>query len=100
MKCSSENIGFKPYIRVNIPRNWEIILKRHKCVGKFVDAVYSNAVKGTAGYSRKKQYDIIGYTIRVILHNEGWFKAFFRSYYTTKMEIIIQELNDLKEQER
>lgn len=38
-------MGVKGYIKENIPRSWDIILRRNKCLGSFIEQFYQAIVK-------------------------------------------------------
>lgn len=96
MERVTKGSGFKAYIKLNIPYEWEQVLRKHKAFSKFVDVVYLHAKKGTVGYSSVyHKHNRMGEMIRAILSNPSWLKAFLRAYYKDSMEQMIEELNTL-----
>lgn len=55
--------GVKGYIKFNIPQSWDIILRRNKCLGSFIDQFYEKIVKEK--HKNKYYYQI---TIRNARH--------------------------------
>lgn len=45
-------VGVKGYIKDNIPRSWDIILRRNRCLGSFIEQFYQAIAK------QKKQKSI------------------------------------------
>lgn len=101
MERETKTKGFKAYIKLNIPYNWEKILKKHKLYIKFVDLVYTSAKNKALGYSSaEKRYRVMGECVRTMLHNDIYIQSFFRDNCTKLMNTIIDEFNTITYNEK